>query len=176
MRTQSCAALILAAAFLAACSSGPDNSGYRVPLTQTPVPTVPLAFTRPPTLEVPIPDVAGTPVVTETGLRYVDIQVGTGDSPEVGKRLTMAYTGWLASTGRKFDSSVDQGRPFAFMFGVGQVIKGWDEGIATMKVGGKRRLIIPPELAYGDSPPQGSIIGPNETLIFDVELVSITES
>lgn len=112
----------------------------------------------------------GSETVTPSGLRYVDLQVGTGDTPTRGKSVKVHYTGTLAD-GTKFDSSVDRNQPFEFVFGVGQVIKGWDEGLATMRPGGKRKLIIPPNLGYGSSG-AGSIPG-NSTLYFDVELLSV---
>ena len=109
---------------------------------------------------------------TESGLRYVDVQVGEGKSPEQGDTVVVHYTGSLAD-GKKFDSSRDRDRPFSFKLGSGQVIKGWEEGIATMKVGGRRQLIIPPELGYGQRG-AGGVIPPNATLIFDVELLEIS--
>ncbi|MGH9824553.1 MAG: FKBP-type peptidyl-prolyl cis-trans isomerase [Blastocatellia bacterium] len=108
---------------------------------------------------------------TPTGLKYVDEVVGTGASPSPGKKVTVHYVGTLEN-GQKFDSSYDRGRPFVFQIGVGQVIKGWDEGVMTMKVGGKRRLIIPANLGYG-ARGAGGVIPPNATLIFEVELLSV---
>jgi peptidylprolyl isomerase len=111
-------------------------------------------------------------VTTSSGLKYIDIEAGTGATPSKGQNVTVHYTGTLED-GTKFDSSKDRNRPFTFTIGVGQVIKGWDEGVATMKVGGKRQLIIPSDLGYG-SRGAGGVIPPNATLIFDVELISIS--
>jgi peptidylprolyl isomerase len=115
------------------------------------------------------------PVTTASGLQYIDTQVGTGASPRTGQTCVMHYTGWLyvnGAKGKKFDSSVDRGQPFEFPIGMKRVIAGWDEGVATMKVGGKRTLIIPAKLGYGDRG-AGGVIPPNATLIFDVELLGI---
>jgi len=109
--------------------------------------------------------------MTGSGLKYVDEVVGTGESPSPGKFVRVHYTGRLEN-GTKFDSSVDRGQPFEFPIGVGRVIKGWDEGVMTMKVGGKRKLIIPPDLGYGAFG-AGDRIPPNSTLIFDVELLGV---
>jgi peptidylprolyl isomerase len=114
-------------------------------------------------------------VTTASGLQVIDTAAGTGASPKTGEICVMHYTGWLyvnGQKGAKFDSSVDRGQPFEFPIGVGRVIKGWDEGVSTMKVGGKRTLIIPSELGYG-ARGAGGVIPPNATLIFDVELISI---
>lgn len=108
---------------------------------------------------------------TITGLQYIDFVEGTGASPSPGKMVTVHYTGTLTD-GKKFDSSVDRGQPFTFAIGLGRVIKGWDEGVMTMKIGGKRRLIIPPHLGYG-ARGAGSAIPPNATLIFEVELLDV---
>jgi peptidylprolyl isomerase len=112
-------------------------------------------------------------VKTTSGLEYVDLEVGKGDSPKKGQRVSVHYTGWLKD-GTKFDSSKDRGMPFNFPIGQGLVIKGWDEGVATMKVGGKRKLIIPPQLGYGERG-AGGVIPPNATLIFEVELLKIED-
>ena len=112
-------------------------------------------------------------VTTPSGLRYIDTVVGEGAEPHIGQIVTVHYTGWLFNNGEKgakFDSSVDRGKPFKFTIGVHQVITGWDEGVATMKVGGKRTLILPPDLGYG-ARGAGAGIPPNSTLIFDVELL-----
>ena len=110
-----------------------------------------------------------------SGLQVLDTAPGSGASPKTGDMCVMHYTGWLyenGQKGKKFDSSVDRGQPFEFPIGVGRVIKGWDEGVSTMKVGGKRTLIIPAELGYG-ARGAGGVIPPNATLIFDVELLDI---
>ena len=115
--------------------------------------------------------VTGDGVKTDSGLQYWDIKVGTGDEAKSGNHVKVHYTGWL-STGKKFDSTVDANQPYEFTLGQGDVIKGWDEGIAGMKVGGQRQLRIPPELAYGESGYK-TIIPPNATLIFDVQLLAV---
>jgi peptidylprolyl isomerase len=119
------------------------------------------------------PPVSGEPVTTGSGLQHIDIEAGAGEAPQRGQTVVVHYTGWLESDGTKFDSSVDRGTPFSFPIGLGQVIKGWDEGVATMQVGGKRRLIIPPDLAYGRAGAGGGRIPPDATLIFDVELLEL---
>jgi len=112
---------------------------------------------------------------TLSGIKVIDTKVGTGAEPKTGQTCTMHYTGWLyvnGEKGKKFDSSRDHGQPFAFKIGVGQVIPGWDEGVATMKVGGKRTLIIPPEMGYGAAG-AGGVIPPHATLLFEVELLDV---
>ena len=114
-------------------------------------------------------------IKTPSGLQYEDAVQGTGASPKPGQTCVMHYTGWLwenGAKGKKFDSSVDRGQPFEFQIGLGMVIKGWDEGVMTMKVGGKRTLLIPPSLGYGTRG-AGGVIPPNATLVFDVELLGL---
>ena len=111
-------------------------------------------------------------IQTATGLEYVEIVEGTGTLPKPGDSVSVHYTGWLKS-GQKFDSSHDRGQPLVFPLGRGRVIKGWDEGVAGMKVGGKRQLTVPPDLGYG-SRGAGGVIPPNATLIFEVELLKVT--
>ncbi len=112
-------------------------------------------------------------VTTASGLKYVDVVVGKGASPTAGKQVKVHYTGTLEN-GKKFDSSVDRKEPFSFTIGVGQVIPGWDEGVMSIKVGGKRKLIIPPNLGYGTQG-AGGVIPPNATLLFDVELLDVAK-
>jgi peptidylprolyl isomerase len=112
-------------------------------------------------------------VTTDSGLQYEDLKVGDGASPQKGQTVVVHYTGTLED-GTKFDSSRDRGQPFSFKIGVGQVIKGWDEGVGSMKIGGERKLIIPSDLGYG-SRGAGGVIPPNATLIFDVELLDIKQ-
>jgi len=127
--------------------------------------------TRKPSATAAPTKVTGDPVKLPSGLQYWDIKVGTGAVAEKGQSVKVHYTGWLTN-GKKFDSSVDAGQPFTFALGAGEVIKGWDEGVAGMKVGGKRQLRIPPNMGYGreGSPP---VIPPDSTLIFDVELLGV---
>jgi peptidylprolyl isomerase len=117
----------------------------------------------------------GKAMTTASGLQIVDSKVGTGATPKPGQICVMHYTGWLyedGKKGKKFDSSVDRNEPFEFPIGQRKVIAGWDEGVATMQVGGKRTLIIPPTLGYG-ARGAGGVIPPNATLIFDVELLNV---
>jgi peptidylprolyl isomerase len=127
---------------------------------------------------IPTPATAqtvGKTVTKASGLQITDTKIGTGAVPFPGQTCVMHYTGWLyqdGAKGKKFDSSLDRGKPFEFVLGQGQVIRGWDEGVGAMKVGGKRTLIIPPELGYGARGVGGSI-PPNATLIFEVELLAV---
>ncbi len=116
--------------------------------------------------------VTGDGVKTPSGLAYWDIRVGNGEVAKEGSHVRVHYTGWL-TTGKKFDSSVDAGKPFDFTIGNGEVIKGWEEGVAGMRVGGKRQLRIPPTLGYGPEGTPGGPIPPNATLIFDVQLLGV---
>lgn len=127
------------------------------------------------TLLVSIATVNAEVITLDSGLRYEDVKVGTGAEAVSGKTVDVHYTGWLdeqGHKGNKFDSSVDRGVPFSFPLGAGRVIKGWDEGVAGMKVGGKRTLMIPPDLGYG-ARGAGGVIPPNASLIFDVELLEV---
>ena len=116
-------------------------------------------------------DAASSTVTTASGLKYEDVKAGTGDTAEAGKSVSVHYTGWLTN-GTKFDSSKDRGQPFEFPLGGGRVIRGWDEGVQGMKVGGVRKLTIPPELGYG-ARGAGGVIPPNATLVFEVELLKV---
>ena len=121
----------------------------------------------------PLTALAAGEVTTPSGLRIIDVKPGTGPVPQAGQTVTVNYTGWLfvdGKKGKKFDSSLDRHEPFSFTLGQGQVIKGWDEGLATMHVGGKRTLIIPPDLGYGASGAGGDI-PPGATLMFEVDLI-----
>lgn len=114
--------------------------------------------------------------VTASGLRYTEVKAGNGETARRGQTAVVHYTGWLmegGQKGRKFDSSRDRGQPFAFPLGAGRVIKGWDEGVAGMKTGGQRTLVIPPQLGYGAAGAGGGVIPPNATLVFDVELIEL---
>lgn len=169
-------ALALAGALLAAapgCGNKDSGDAGSAPAVST---TAPAAASSAAVSQVPDTTTIGGKTVplkaTSTGLKYYDTKVGTGPSPNSGQTASVQYTGTLLD-GTKFDSSYDHGgAPFEFPVGVGQVIKGWDEGVATMKVGGKRRLVVPAALAYGDTPPTPAI-PPNATLVFDVELIAV---
>ncbi len=159
---------------LLACSTaGAQTAVHHTPLrtaASKPGACPPAAVATAPALPPGVPPAAGA-VETIYALRYVDTQVGTGELMVSGDFVTVQYTGWLASNGSKFDSSLDRGEPFPFEQGIHQVIPGWDQGFAGMHVGGKRRLFIPYQLAYGETghPPQ---IPGKSDLIFDIELVS----
>lgn len=139
-------------------------------VTETPIANLPTDTTR--RMAMNADSENDNVVTTPSGLKYVELKEGTGATPQTGQTVVVHYTGTLEN-GTKFDSSRDRNQPFSFKLGVGQVIKGWDEGLSTMKVGGRRQLTIPPELGYG-ARGAGGVIPPNATLIFDVELLKIS--
>jgi len=144
-------------------------------IIRTAVAAVATAVSTPLAVQTASAQTAGKPMTTASGLQIIDGKVGTGASPKTGQTCVMHYTGWLydnGQKGKKFDSSVDRNEPFEFPIGQRQVIAGWDEGVASMKVGGKRTLIIPPALGYGTRG-AGGVIPPNATLMFDVELLAV---
>jgi FKBP-type peptidyl-prolyl cis-trans isomerase len=147
---------------LAGCAAGQVGRG---PAAQPAAPAKQQAAQPTP----PLP--AGKEITMPSGLKYLDLVVGDGPIAEDGMTASVHYTGWLTD-GTKFDSSVDRGQPFPFQLGAGQVIRGWDEGVKGMRVGGKRKLTIPPELGYGERG-AGGVIPPGATLVFDVELLSV---
>jgi FKBP-type peptidyl-prolyl cis-trans isomerase FkpA len=146
--------IILALAALAMAQTAPAKKSAAAPNTKAPT------------------KVTGDGVKTDSGLQYWDIRVGNGETAKEGSRVRVHYTGWLTN-GKKFDSSVDAGTPFDFTIGNGEVIKGWEEGVAGMRVGGKRQLRIPPNLGYGADGTSDGTIPPNATLIFDVQLLAV---
>ncbi|MFI5251501.1 MAG: FKBP-type peptidyl-prolyl cis-trans isomerase [Bacteroidota bacterium] len=162
-------------------TSGSSNIANTAKATDTTAatPTTP-STTNPPkdtiikeaSMNYPGDSTQAQPTSTNSGLEYIDIIAGAGASPLKGQKVTVHYTGYLTD-GKKFDSSVDRAQPFSFTIGVGQVIRGWDEGVLTMKIGGKRKLIIPPELGYGEEGAGNGLIPANATLIFDVQLLDI---
>lgn len=170
----SAAALPVVALGLIACGDGPDTNTTPTGANGTNTAhgtTAPGKTATPGKTTVTEKIVLKNPTTTPSGLKYEDTTVGTGATPQTGQRVSVHYTGTLLD-GTKFDSSRDRGTPFTFVIGTGSVIKGWDEGVATMKVGGKRNLSIPAALAYGARSP-GAGIPPNSDLLFEVELLSI---
>ncbi len=153
---------LLSALLLALSFAG---GGARSAAPAAPRPVQPLPAAQPNAAQ-------GGLVTTPSGLQYLDQVVGNGPQPQPGQTLIVHYTGYL-DNGTVFDSSLQRGQPFEFVLGAGQVIRGWEEGLATMRVGGKRRLIVPPELAYGAAGAGGGIIPPNARLTFDVELLGV---
>ncbi len=170
--------IILMSLFLGACSSTPKPEESQPaaepsapPAAKAPEPAAPpAAEPAKPVAPAKAAPAAPKTMTTSSGLKYQDLVVGNGPLPKAGRRVRVHYTGWLTN-GTKFDSSVDRNEPFDFTLGTGNVIAGWDEGVASMHVGGKRKLIIPPNLAYG-SAGAGGVIPPNATLVFDVELIA----
>ena len=162
-----------AAVFLAACGGDDDAetpTGSAAPSASASTGKTPEATATKPKSATTGPITLNNPTVTASGLKYEDEVVGTGASPKTGQRVTVHYTGTLVN-GTKFDSSRDRGQPFTFIIGTGSVIKGWDEGVATMKVGGKRILYIPAALGYGSR--ANGPIPANSDLIFEVELLAV---
>jgi len=182
-----CLPLLAGSAILLALAAGCQSDKTTQTSTTTDAPAAPAPLppgaqgpqAPPPVSPTSVPDttmVDGKSVkLTKmpSGLEYYDIKIGTGANPKIGQTVSVQYTGTLLD-GTKFDSSYDHGgQPIDFPIGVGSVIKGWDEGVPTMKIGGKRRLVIPGALAYGENPPGGTPITPNATLVFDIELVGV---
>ncbi len=151
--------------------------GTSVALASTPLPTgspksMPKAVAKPAKATKPAMKTAPALHTTASGLQYEDLKVGTGPLPKTGQTVTVHYTGTLVD-GKKFDSSRDRNEPFKFQIGLAQVIRGWDEGVGSMRKGGRRKLIIPAKLGYGDTGAGNGLIPPGATLIFDVELLDI---
>ncbi len=145
-------------------------AGCGTPAAETPAPETPAA-TEQPAAEAPAAETPAPTAEDVTELQVEDLVEGTGAAAKSGDNVTVHYTGWLTD-GTKFDSSVDSGQPFQFPLGAGRVIAGWDQGVEGMKVGGKRKLTIPPSLGYGEQG-AGGVIPPNATLVFEVELISV---
>lgn len=162
----------LVASLLAACGDSPTSTAVpTVPVNTPNVPQAPQPTTAAVGAASGVPAITGASVKTPSGLEYIDEKVGDGAVATAGKTVSVHYTGYLTD-GKVFDSSRTRGQPFSFPLGAGRVIKGWDEGVVGMKVGGKRRLIIPAALGYG-AQGAGGTIPPNAQLIFDVELLNV---
>ncbi|MBK9206066.1 MAG: FKBP-type peptidyl-prolyl cis-trans isomerase [Candidatus Obscuribacter sp.] len=168
--------IAISGTFVSACSSSEDNSGAKAANTAADSAATTSSSVNSQTTNTPGANQMTQPtqtgaVTTPSGLQYEEIVVGNGASPKSGHTVVVHYTGWLTD-GTKFDSSVDRGQPFKFQIGQGMVIKGWDEGVMTMKVGGKRKLTIPADLGYG-ARGAGGVIPPNATLVFEVQLLGL---
>ena len=150
---------------------GEQGAGGVIPPNATLIFEVELMDVLPGAPEAPTEVDEADLITTDSGLQYYDFEIGDGPAPTEGQQIAVDYTGWLED-GTKFDSSLDRGEPIVFPVGTGQVIPGWDEGLLSMQVGGKRQLVIPPELGYGEAG-AGGVIPPNATLIFEVELIEI---
>lgn len=166
---------------MVACTQTQDNQASNAATTPSVEATATNVTANPTTTVTATPTKTSAPgakkgtekvITTASGLKYVDLKPGKGATPKTGQTISVHYTGTLEN-GTKFDSSRDRGEPIEFILGAGQVIKGWDEGLSTMKVGGQRKLIIPPSLGYGAEGAGNGVIPPNATLIFDVELVGV---
>lgn len=159
-------AILIACVFLTGCQKSETTSSGDVNMKPSQPPA--------PKMEA-MPEIQKDKIVTtKSGLKYVDVVVGTGESIKKGDLAMVQYTGWLKN-GKVFDSSKTKGEPFSFSLGMGQVIKAWDEGVSTMKIGGKRILIAPPSLAYGEDGTPGGPIPPNAELTFEVELLDVVK-
>ena len=176
MRNLVLVTMVLISFMLIGCSSAPKTeetqpAAQPAPTAQAPEPAKAPAESPTPEAATKTAPAGPKTIATSSGLKYQDLVVGKGSLPTAGKRVRVHYTGWLTD-GTKFDSSVDRNTPFDFALGRGEVIPGWDEGVASMRVGGKRKLTIPPQLAYG-SRGAGGVIPPNATLVFEVELLAV---
>jgi len=172
MKMATCSLIVVLAAAVVGCnqSSTTESSATSTSTsaTATPSTTTPSTTESAPPATATTENADGKEITMPNGIKYVDLKVGDGTLAESGMTIAAHYTGWLTN-GTKFDSSLDRGQPYSFKLGTGQVIRGWDEGIKGMRVGGKRKLTIPPNLGYGES--GMGPIPPNSTLVFEVELV-----
>ncbi len=171
-----CAGLTIICCAIAACDETSNTQQSSNPTETTSSPSLAAstetAIATPTTIPTTTKPDLKKAVTTPSGLKYVDLKVGTGATPKTGQTISVHYTGTLEN-GTKFDSSRDRNEPIEFPLGTGQVIKGWDEGLSTMKVGGRRQLIIPGKLGYGAAGTPDGTIPPNATLLFDVELMGV---
>jgi len=161
--------LLAAVCFAAGCKGAPEGAAGQSPAAADPSATTPAATTPAPAEAAPT--TGGKVHKLASGLQYEDLIVGDGKMADPGLTAVVHYTGWLTN-GTKFDSSLDRGQPFKFVLGQHQVIEGWDQGVRGMRIGGKRKLTIPPDLGYG-SQGAGGVIPPNATLVFEVQLLDV---